>query len=179
MITARDLIHPEPTQLDRIEAQNLLILELLTKKKTVSKPRAAKEVYSADFNEVWEMYPKRAGANPKLRAAMAYDKRFSESGPSEVNEHETLNAMFFGTARYAKFCKSTGKTGTEYVMQAATFFGPERHYLETWKIPDTVKKSAIPRDNDEMLTWARKRGMREPHINESWSAYRAYVEGEA
>jgi hypothetical protein len=43
--------------------------------------------------------------------------------------------MIEGTRRYAEFCKSTGKVGTEYVMQAATFFGPDQRYLEPWTLP--------------------------------------------
>ena len=40
-----------------------------------------------------------------------------------------------GAARYAEFCEAADKAGTEFVMQAATFLGPERHYLEPWTRP--------------------------------------------
>ena len=136
MITARDLIHPETTQLDRIEAQNLLILELLTKKKTASKPRASTEGFGPAFTKVWSIYPKRAGANPKGRAFIAYNKRCTET----INGN-TQWLMSEGTKRYAKFCDATGKTGTEYVMQAATFFGPDKHYENDWKIPAPKTKT--------------------------------------
>ena len=43
--------------------------------------------------------------------------------------------MIEGAKRYTAYCEATGKTGTEYVMQAATFLGPERHYLEVWDSP--------------------------------------------
>ena len=138
MITARDLIHPETTQLDRIEAQNAEILALLTKKK-VSKPKASTEGFGPAFTKVWSIYPKRAGANPKGRAFIAYNKRCTET----INGN-TQWLMSEGTKRYAKFCDATGKTGTEYVMQAATFFGPDKHYENDWTIPAPKTKNGAP-----------------------------------
>ena len=44
--------------------------------------------------------------------------------------------MWIGAASYRAYCDATGKTGTEFVKQAATFFGPDKHYLELWEIPD-------------------------------------------
>ena len=160
-------VNPEPTQLDRIEA---MLIQLLAKKKPV-KARAVKEEYSAAFEMTWDEYPKRAGSNPKNKAWSAFHKRF--------HEESVWQTILWGTERYAKYCKATGKTGTEYVMQAATFFGPERHYENDWTIPASVTKAKVPKDNDEMLTWAVKRGMRQPHQGESWNQYRAYVAGEA
>ena len=94
-----------------------------------------------------------------------------------------MNALEFfnGATRYAKYCDAMGTTGTGLVMHGSTFFGPSDppNYSLDWTIPASVTKAKIPRDNDEMLTWAVKRGMRQPHQGESWNQYRAYVEGEA
>jgi hypothetical protein len=155
----------------RIEAK--LDELLLAKKKRVVKAAASTKGYGPAFTALWGIYPKRAGGNPIDRAFKAYNKRIKDGNG---NEHFLIK---YGIERYASFCDATGKTGTEYVMQAATFFGPDKHYENDWTIPDTVRKSAIPRDNDEMLSWAVKRGMRQPHQGESWNQYRAYVEGEA
>ena len=40
-----------------------------------------------------------------------------------------------GVRRYAAFIRATGKEGTEYVKQAASFFGPDRHWEEPWSAP--------------------------------------------
>ena len=76
MITARDLIHPEPTQLDRIEAQNKEILALLTKKKVsnpdgITKSRLdglRKAMVESSFERWWKVYPKKKSKRDALKA---------------------------------------------------------------------------------------------------------------
>lgn len=83
--------------------------------------------YTPEFEKVWAEYPKRAGANPKRRAFKAWTARLKDGEePSEI---------LAGVIRYAEFLKSTRKLNTEFVQQAATFFGPDRHYLEPWACP--------------------------------------------
>ena len=167
---------PVTTQLDRIEAQNAEILALLTKKK-VSKPRASKDEYPEWFENIWTEYPKRSGSNPKRKAFEACTARINEA--FEINGYvDCADYLWSRTVDYCKYCDAV-YTDKRYVMQAATFFGYSKPYEGDFTIPDTVKKSAIPRDNDEMLTWAVKKGMRQPHQGESWNQYRAYIEGEA
>ena len=43
--------------------------------------------------------------------------------------------MLAGTKRYSGWCDAKAKTGTEHVMQAATFFGPDRHFEQPWSYP--------------------------------------------
>lgn len=43
--------------------------------------------------------------------------------------------MLAGTMRYAAFCSATFKVGTEFVKQAATFYGPSLHFEEQWEVP--------------------------------------------
>ena len=79
------------------------------------------------FDLAWSLYPKRAGGNPKSSALKAWDARVREGvAPADMLE---------GVKRYANYADQTGKTGTEYVKQARTFFGPDKHYLEDWLIP--------------------------------------------
>jgi hypothetical protein len=75
------------------------------------------------------VYPKRAGAQPWGRAEKAIAARLREG----VSEIEILD----GASRYAAFAKETGIDGTAYVMQVATFCGPEKHFLEPWAPPPT------------------------------------------
>ncbi|MGQ9451774.1 hypothetical protein ACP4QI_009845 [Leclercia sp. TB492] len=85
-----------------------------------------KNAYSDDFEQVWAIYPKRAGGNSKADACKAWNAR--------VNSGATVQELLDGTQRYADFVRATGKFNTEYVKQAATFFGPSKHYEEAWKV---------------------------------------------
>jgi uncharacterized protein YdaU (DUF1376 family) len=85
--------------------------------------------YSEDFEAAWAIYPKRMGGNSKMGAYKAWNARLEAGATPEV-----LKA---GTARYGLFCKADNKVGTRYVMQAATFFGPDFHFLEAWTPPAT------------------------------------------
>lgn len=89
--------------------------------------RSAKQDYSPEFETAWQAYPKRAGGNPKPSAYKAWNARLKDGATPE--------AMLAGVKRYAAFVVATGKLGSEYVKQAATFFGPDRHFDETWQMP--------------------------------------------
>ncbi|AYH32988.1 hypothetical protein [Pectobacterium parmentieri] len=89
--------------------------------------RSAKQEYSPEFETVWQAYPKRAGGNPKNSAYKAWNARLREGVAPE--------AMLEGVKRYAAFVTATGKSGSEYVKQAATFFGPDKHFNESWQPP--------------------------------------------
>lgn len=55
--------------------------------------------------------------------------------------------MLAGVKRYAAFVAATGKLGSEYVKQASTFFGPDRHFDETWQTPSApggVRAGMLP-----------------------------------
>ena len=79
------------------------------------------------FEDFWGTFPHRAGGNPKPRAAKAYRARIAEG--------HTPEEMLEGVRRYAEFVRATGKEGTEYVLQAATFLGPDKRFLEPWASP--------------------------------------------
>jgi hypothetical protein len=49
--------------------------------------------------------------------------------------------MISGVMRYLAFCQAEGNIGTQYVKQAATFFGPDKAFLEAW---DITQKSPKP-----------------------------------
>ena len=71
------------------------------------------------------VYPKRSGGQRWERAIKAANAR--------IKQGATFSAMLEGAKRYAAFCEATGKTGTEFVMQAATFLGPDEPFLHTWE----------------------------------------------
>lgn len=91
----------------------------------------------ADFAACWAAYPKRAGGNSRALALKAWTARRA-AGASGAD-------LLAGTQRYAAFVRATGKEGTEYVKQAATFYGPGEHYLEPWDAPSV---SVVPSETE-------------------------------
>jgi hypothetical protein len=80
--------------------------------------------YPPTFDALWTVYPKRTGGNSKKESYSAWRARLRAGVPAEV--------LHAGVERYAAFCDAEGKTGTQFVMQGKTFFGPADHYLEPW-----------------------------------------------
>lgn len=95
--------------------------------KAPSENRSSKENYSNEFEQAWQAYPKRAGGNSKAVAWKAWKARIKDGVNTE--------AMLAGVNRYAGYVRATGSAGTQYVKQAATFFGPDRHFEESWRAP--------------------------------------------
>lgn len=87
----------------------------------------ARQNYSPEFETAWQAYPKRAGGNPKATAYKHWKARIADGAMADE--------LLAGVQRYASFIRATGKEGTEYVKQAATFFGPDRHFEESWAPP--------------------------------------------
>ena len=89
--------------------------------------RSARQEYSPEFEQAWQEYPKRAGGNSKSAAFKAWKARLREGIKPE--------AMLDGVRRYAAWVRATGNTGTQFVKQAATFFGSDRHFEDFWQQP--------------------------------------------
>lgn len=89
--------------------------------------RSAKQDYSPEFETAWQAYPKRAGGNSKSAAWKHWKARLKDGVKPED--------MLAGVKRYAAYCQTTANIGTQYVKQAATFFGPDRHFEESWQTP--------------------------------------------
>jgi hypothetical protein len=70
------------------------------------------------------VYPSRAGDQGWRKAQRAAHARLAEGC--------TPDQFIDGAKRYAAFCDSQGKTGSEYVKQACTFLGPDKPFLEPW-----------------------------------------------
>jgi hypothetical protein len=107
----------------------------------VARPLNGKDVLSEIFLTAWSEYPKRAGDNPRKRAWKAWRTRHAQG--------HTEDELLAGVRRYADFVRATGKEGTEYVKQAATFFGPDKAFLEAWTLPTSA--SAVSRDAREQV----------------------------
>lgn len=79
------------------------------------------------FEKAWSLYPKRSGSNPKERARSAWRARIHEGADPLI--------MIAGIERYAAYVRAVEWEETQYVKQAATFFGPDKHFLDQWTIP--------------------------------------------
>ena len=101
--------------------------------------------YPAAFEELWEAYPRRTPDNPKRMAYKAWLARIKEG-----TAPETLLAC---TKEYAHTMGSMGKIGTPYIMQAATFLGPNARF-----------EDYEPKKSDEIHS--NKRFMREKEPDE-------------
>lgn len=99
----------------------------------IGNPGAA---YPPEFEAVWTLYPKRTGGNSKRDAFKAWRAR--------LRAGVTVEVLHAGVERYRAYCDREGKTGSQYVMQAQTFFGPGERYLEAWEAPSAVLPMPAP-----------------------------------
>ena len=116
--------------------------------------------YSPAFEEAWQAYPKRSGGNNKLSAFKAWNARIKQGVKPET--------MLAGVKRYAAFMASEGKIGTSFVKQAATFFGPDKHFDEPWLV-ETQENKVPTRQDQSRYEWYAKSddGSAEVFINQS------------
>ena len=102
-----------------------------------------------NFDEFRRAFPRRVGSQPWGRARKAINARLSEGS--------TWGQILSGATRYAEFCKAVGKAGTEFVMQAATFCGPDRHYLEPWTPPPSKSQTKQDANVAASVAWLEGR----------------------
>lgn len=128
--------------------------------KASSQNRSSKENYSNEFEQAWQAYPKRSGGNNKLSAFKAWNARIKQGVKPEK--------MLEGVKRYAAFMASEGKIGTSFVKQAATFFGPDKHFDEPWLV-ETQENKVPTRQDQSRYEWYAKSddGSAEVFINQS------------
>ncbi len=97
--------------------------------------RSNRPEYSPEFEQAWLAYPKRAGGNLKSAAFKAWKAR--------LNEGVNPETMLEGVKRYAGWVSAMGNSGTQFVKQAVTFFGPDRHF-ESLEVPAVSAARRIP-----------------------------------
>jgi len=110
--------HPIPSHPDPEAEKN---------QKKISRAAAQPDAEPEGFVELQKEFPKRAGSHRWQDARKAYRAR--------VGEGALPQAILAGVKRYAAFVKATGKEGTEYVQQAATFLGKNRGFELPWAPP--------------------------------------------
>lgn len=94
------------------------------KKKKNSKGSSGDEP-SEHFMKAWEIWlaMKRDGPQPRKLAWKAWQTRVEKK---EATEDQLLRA----TVHYGRHCRKAKKIGTQMVMQAKTFYGPNERWVE-------------------------------------------------
>lgn len=92
-------------------------------------PAAAQPAQCREFADLKSIFPRRAGSQPWDRAQKAVNAR--------LREGHSWNEILEGARRYAAFVRATGKEHTESVLQASTFVGPSKHFLNPYDLPAT------------------------------------------
>ncbi len=92
--------------------------------------------YAPQFEDSWRAYPPQNNPNKK-QAYRAWNAR--------INLGERPEVMHAGVLRYAEKCR-IDRTEPRFVKNAATFFGPDQHYLTDWK--PTGKPAATGRQSN-------------------------------
>jgi len=112
--------------------------------------------YTEDFEQLWKIYPKRAGGNPKPKAFKAFTAR--------LKEKVLYSDLQAGLLRYYNFCKQTGILNTPYVMQSSTFFSANSEaWCEDWEVPKPEVKETLVEKGKRLNIMAK--------VGESMSQY--------
>jgi len=137
--------------------------------------RAARPLEPEELGEFRIAYPPRAGSQPWRRAIAQIRTRFHEG--------HTWAQLIDGAARYRRYCEFTRKVGTEYVMQVATFVGPDKHFLLDWEFPSSPPEKETA-DQKSLRRLIDRRGLigladfRLPRDNETAKEYGAAQDDE-
>jgi hypothetical protein len=156
------------SQLDRIEAKLDLLLE---KKKRKPKPfeESQRHVFIGnEFARWWYVYPKKKGKADACKAfhAIAKTKRDEEA------IKDFTDCLITDIQNRLRQDEAWMNGQIQYLPHPATWLRGER-----WNDDITQAATQLPKENDELYRFAIEKGMREPHVGESWINYRKYVEG--
>ena len=97
---------------------------------------------------------------------LTYPRRNGDQGwgkvrslvPREISKGATWERMLKGAQNYAKHCQKAGNLGTEYIKQAATFFGRDQ-WFEEWADMDLRTPAEIALDKQWAALEARARAL--------------------
>lgn len=152
---ASQLIYPEPSQLDRIEAKLDMLLEMGKPKKS---PKAGDSNYNPNFEAWWKIYPKKAGKKPALRTWNRIRPPVGKLIADTKNRTENDRQWIEG-----------------YVPNPQTYLNQER-WNDVVNLVET-RKVSLPRDDNDLQSWAQYHNLRPARVGESWGEYRSFLQG--
>lgn len=115
-----------------------------------------------------------------------YPRRYGDQGwiavrtliPRAITAGAKWTEILEGTRAYRRFCDATGKTGTELVKQAKTFYGFNQLWTEDYSAPEpkrTAAEQALERRWETLRARAVSIGFRAPLPIESPDAYETQI----
>jgi hypothetical protein len=107
------------------------------RKRSDTAPVLEVEVVDEHFERAWSLYPQRAGGNSKANALKQWTAR--------VRSGVKPGDLVSGVERYAAYIRAKGDEGTEFVKQAATFFGRGEHWTEPYAANGASGNRLTPR----------------------------------
>lgn len=96
----------------------------------------AASIDASVFDQIWQMYPKRQGSNPKAAAGKKYQ--------AMLRKGYTAEQLAIAVKTYAGII-TRDRIAPQFVKQASTFFGPGGHVDDMLRIhvEDQAKKQAL------------------------------------
>lgn len=129
----------------------------------------ASDLPSDWFERIKAAYPKREGGHgwPIARAKIL----------ASIANGASYERILAGTVAYAAHCRKKGQTGTEFVQQARTFYGPGQWWDEYADMDiRTVQQVAEDTEWSRLKAKAAKEGFRQPVEGESIQVYNTLLE---
>ena len=123
-------------------------------------PKESASGYTPEFEAAWKDYPKRRNNNPKQGAFNAWNARIRQGVKPEE--------MHAGVKRYFDFCYSTGKIGTEFVMQGSKFFGKLKCYADDWGGSDKLTQTDLLMAGSEKREEVERRFVAQQQTRPEW-----------
>jgi hypothetical protein len=145
---------------------NELLNELGALRAAAAPSKMKRNDYPAPFEEAWQAYPTRPGAN-KRATFKAWSAR--------IKAGTTAEAMLAGALAYAAYIQATG----QHLKLPETFFGPDEHFASDWTPPEVVKKPAGGGawwlSDASRLAKAMEVGVGAAHYGESTASWEARI----
>lgn len=151
---------PHPQKPDE-EKPDEAFRDVLQKKETSQKNKNQKKKIDGWIDQLKGIYPRRQGADPRQRAVNALNARMKDGHKFDV--------IFAGAKKYSEYCKATN-VEPRYVMQLATFLGPDLHFENEWQF-DKKQSIASMREEDIEAAIAANT-LPDARPGESWDQYR-------
>ena len=116
------------------------------------------------------IYPRRDGHQGWMQVRTV--------APRALTAGATWERMLAGTKAYRAHCERKGITGTDFVAQAKTFFGPQMLFDEYADMPAPISEAERKEAESMQKLIARRAAIglpnfREPYPNETSDEYRA------
>lgn len=109
---------------------------------------ASRDAVEQRFEEFKSIYPDREGSQ-RWRAA-------KKACRARLREGHSWTDLLAGAERYRNYCREKNIFGGQFVKQAATFCGPELHFLERWSVAPEGQPSSYA---ERLAAQIRMRGL--------------------